>query len=270
MLQSLPRRRSRAFTLVELLVVVGIIAVLIALLLPTLRSAMRRAEAVACLSNLRQLSQAEGMYRAEYKGAAPPYRGDGSWTFAFRRYYGESEDLILCPSAPYEEGPLGYGSATRAWSYALPLRGGYGFNGWVHALDSIGYSLSMDFSGPHTWYIRRDTRESARVPLLGDCTWSIGWPKVNDRTPPDLHAGDRANQSPAWPFPVFGEGPVPADILAAPVNTTARFAIARHGRAINITFLDGHGEAVPLDDLKRLKWHEGIEPAAWDPALPVR
>jgi prepilin-type N-terminal cleavage/methylation domain-containing protein/prepilin-type processing-associated H-X9-DG protein len=62
----------RAFTLVELLVVIGIIAVLVGILLPVINSARGTATAVACQSNLRQLSTALLAYAAESKGSFPP------------------------------------------------------------------------------------------------------------------------------------------------------------------------------------------------------
>jgi prepilin-type N-terminal cleavage/methylation domain-containing protein len=65
---------GRAFTLVELLVVIGIIAVLIAILLPSLSAARRQSTLVACAAQMRDLVTATHAYAAENRGAVPEYR----------------------------------------------------------------------------------------------------------------------------------------------------------------------------------------------------
>jgi prepilin-type N-terminal cleavage/methylation domain-containing protein/prepilin-type processing-associated H-X9-DG protein len=64
-------RKNKAFTLVELLVVIGIIALLISILLPALSKAKKSANSAKCLSDLRQVVTGFQFYAADYRGAIP-------------------------------------------------------------------------------------------------------------------------------------------------------------------------------------------------------
>jgi len=145
--------RRQAFTLIELLVVVSIIALLIAILLPSLKQARAEARRVVCMSNMRQIYLGVTYYTQDYKGHLP-YRihspvnsifstlgRSGQGNFAkenlditrrtLNRYLGvdvkalaqmpDAErdkvemEVAHCPSDDFELGPY----ATRGASYAI-------------------------------------------------------------------------------------------------------------------------------------------------------
>jgi prepilin-type processing-associated H-X9-DG protein/prepilin-type N-terminal cleavage/methylation domain-containing protein len=101
--------RRRAFTLVELLVVVGIIALLIALLMPALGKARKHAREVHCAANLRSIGQAMTAYVQAYGFYPGSYVSDlvidtmipadaAVWPARLRHFTGGNKDVFFCPS----------------------------------------------------------------------------------------------------------------------------------------------------------------------------
>jgi prepilin-type N-terminal cleavage/methylation domain-containing protein len=109
------RNRGKGFTLIELLVVIAIIAILAAILFPVFAKARAQARKSACISNMKQITQALLMYANDYRGEKlPHYFASGTYlesststaypssgTYGYRRLvmpYMKNTDVFKCPS----------------------------------------------------------------------------------------------------------------------------------------------------------------------------
>jgi len=244
------RKRVRGFTLIELLVVIAIIAILAAILFPVFTAARESGRTATCASNLRQISQALGMYRDlnnDYNCYIWQNNDDtdqGSFWWVIMRYAGQKFDngtwaesagnaqrknIYKCPSAPWLRGQ---------WS-DTPYN--YTNTGFAFQMNETGWTGGRGFAGEG----RKDSgfRRPAQIIIV---TESMGWGSgiaYKDGTLVDNeHPGGRdmwtsINPQPDEVIPLSTEG-----ILGMHHGSRCKVYNMRvsHNMGANLLFYDGH------------------------------
>ena len=129
------RTSEKAFTLMELLVVISIIAMLMAILMPSLNRARQSGKTIRCMANLRNISTALEIYAENYYNlyplatwentwGTPNYLSISSYPVPFSGFYyswmeqlypyHESKEIYLCPVKPQNKSEFSYFLGTRA------------------------------------------------------------------------------------------------------------------------------------------------------------
>jgi len=148
------RRRLGGFTLVELLVVIGIIALLTGILLPSLSRARQVARDTLCMSNMRQVTMALMIYSNQYRGDFPPAEDEYSgtpwqvevWQNVMHTPFSLSDPTGGGTYAYLEKTPFECPTADLAkyiWSATPPNNDGYDHSNHLHN----GYALNIDLPG---------------------------------------------------------------------------------------------------------------------------
>jgi prepilin-type N-terminal cleavage/methylation domain-containing protein/prepilin-type processing-associated H-X9-DG protein len=113
------RHDPRGFTLVELLVVIGIIALLISLLLPALNRARAHANLIDCQARMRQMGQAVMMYATQYGGVLPASNGNNTTHGPLPPEAGGSSSYRWMPTTLTRV--LGHKGAQENWGFWHPI-----------------------------------------------------------------------------------------------------------------------------------------------------
>ena len=278
-------KKPRGFSLIELLVVVAIMAILAALLLPSLSKAKSKAQQTQCMNNVKQLTAAVIIYVSDYGKTVPDIVAGqtggqtAGWALNLVDYYSKTTNLLLCPVSTRPASNAagffynnGQGSVDTPWSRTFDnglvratVTSSYGFNGWFFtdtlnnpsASDGLNYLLPGGMPGSTGYFVRETTvKRPSETPLVSDQNWAECWPLETDPPYIDTFNGRPSTQK---------------------TYEMGRMAIVRHGSghggafngtvsqlpgAINVGCFDGHASLAKLPAL----WFNYYWHAQWDPS----
>jgi prepilin-type N-terminal cleavage/methylation domain-containing protein/prepilin-type processing-associated H-X9-DG protein len=260
---------DEGFTLIELLVVISIVALLMAILLPTLGRVRKQAQATACQANLRQWSLYYAAYTGDNDYRMPKVCGGGltwnvpavlAWQLRdlsapgpdpeIPHLYGY-QNLLLCPAARImtESAPDThvYGRTHSPWQERTHVT-------YANMASSYGQNAWMAGDPPNrAQWLTCLIKGASRIPVYLDSRYAFGLPEETE------------------PPPEYEEF-LPTDIIG---NSMHFFAMDRHSGGINSLFLDWSVRKVGVKELWTLKWSKefniagrwtragGVQPDDW-------
>ncbi len=252
--------KRRGFTLIELLVVIAIIALLLSILMPGLQKAKKQAQEVICRSNLHQWGVVFLMYTTDNNDKfwmdamnPDPDTGvvhQGYWMPMLSELYGNTDKLRVCPSASKPTSPVGgIGTTFTRWGGEIMVNhnfgsdeeknfGSYGTNLWINSVDISAGIVGWRGQPERQWQTSLVKTSVSTIPMVFDCVWF-------GTNPTTLFEGTGGLYSDAEDYWVG------VDPMSPPTwgNDMARVTLARHGKGIDMTMMDGSTEKVKLHEL---------------------
>jgi prepilin-type N-terminal cleavage/methylation domain-containing protein/prepilin-type processing-associated H-X9-DG protein len=223
-------QKKNAFTLIELLVVIAIIAILAALLLPSLAQVRRKAKAVICANNLHQIGLALRLYAGEYEGNVPPLGASHNFAQFSYLMYGcsgwSAQNGFQNLGRLQQKGYIPYHSPV----FHCPLQ------------TSILYQYT-DGRPPYTADVANGGGNTeirllpADVPVIG--TWLCGRSSFLGRSFSGFANDNWLTSNLGL---LKGSQAIYADIFREPANV-----ISGHGDGVNVLYVDGHVKFKRLD-----------------------
>ncbi len=227
------RSRPAGFTLVELLVVVGIIAILIAILLPAIKKARQAAKSAQCLANLRDLAIYVENYKANNKGRLSLQLGVNNYGTGVGI---ASSGIGYCPTMTdyidvNQVGPFNNGTAIVIGALAADS---YGWNAWILLMQASMKIGTLSVPAIPLYCNPSSIADNASVVLAADIV-------TTDKTGFNLGAGGMAYDGTI--NDPFDQG------LSGQARLCRPNFHGRHGGRGSVLWLDGHATqeyAVPV------------------------